>query len=58
VELREAYAAREYALTWGDLGLYELQTEKSQGRLPAEVIVVDWKRADRDNRRSYRFMKD
>jgi len=38
--LGEAYAARKYALTWGDLGLHELETEKSQERLPAEVIVI------------------
>ncbi len=40
-ESEEAYAAREYVLTWGDLELHVLQIEKSQGRLAADLIVVD-----------------
>jgi len=32
---------KEDVITWGDLGLHEMETEKSQERLPAEVIVVD-----------------
>ena len=44
---------KEYVLTWGDLDLYEIQIEKS-----AEVIVVDRKRADIDNRRTHKLMKD
>jgi hypothetical protein len=36
----EAYAARDKCLTRGYLGLYELESEKSQRRLPAEPIVV------------------
>ena len=35
-ESEEAYAAREYVLTWGDLELHVLQIEKS-----ADLIVVD-----------------
>jgi hypothetical protein len=46
---------KEHALTWGDLGFHELETEKS-----AEVIVVDRKRADtaRINRSTHKSMKD
>ncbi|REE01299.1 hypothetical protein [Marinoscillum furvescens] len=34
-ESEEAYAAREYVLTWGDLGLHVMEVEKS-----AEAIVA------------------
>ena len=44
---------KEYVLTWGDLDLYGLQIEKS-----AEVIVVDRKRADINNQRTHKLMKD
>ena len=44
---------KEYVLTWGDLELHVLQIEKS-----AEVIVVDRKRADINNRRTHELMKD
>jgi hypothetical protein len=44
---------KEYVLTWGDLDLYGIQIEKS-----AEVIVVDRKRADIDNRRTHELTKD
>ena len=44
---------KEYVLTWGDLEPYVLRIEKS-----AEVIVVDGKRADIDNRRTHKLAKD
>jgi len=49
---RLAYG-RQVHLTEVGLGLYELHTEKS-----AEVIVVDRKRADTDNRRTHKLMED
>ena len=50
------------AITWGDLGLHELETEKSAPARPChsggEVIVVDRKRAARDKQRSHKLAKD
>ena len=46
-------AGGDIHLTEGGLGQHVLQTEKSQGRLPAEVIVIDRKRADIDHRRTH-----
>lgn len=35
------YWVKEYVLTWGGLGLHEMETEKSRGRPAADLIVVD-----------------
>ena len=44
---------KDIRLTEGDLDIHEMVVEKS-----AEVILVDRKRADIDNRRPHELMKD
>ena len=53
IDTRIPAGRRRVHLTEGGLELYVIQIEKS-----AEVIVVEGKRADKDNRRTHELMKD